>query len=124
MTPPPPFPLLPTAKPTPFPAMTDNRERKEGTMKAFIRGIHGSYKEGLSRKDKTLVVSNVATVRLPIGYVFAYACAAIEVFRIRVVFETRNLKGGISFIVVTAKVSHQTLPGILPCQSPMKQVEH
>jgi len=94
-------------------------------MKAFIRGTHGSYKEGLSRKDKTLAVSNVATVRLPIGHVFADACAAIEVFRIRVVFETRNLKGGISLIVVTAKVSHQTLPVILPFnRSPLKQVEH
>ena len=93
----------------------------------LIRGTHGSYKEGLScRKDKTLVVSNVATVRLPIGHVFTDAChaAAIKVFRMTVVLETRNLKGGISFIVVTAKVSHQTLPVILPFKSPLKQVEH
>ena len=93
-------------------------------MKAFIRGAHDSYKEGLSRKDKTLVVSNVAIVRLPIGHVFADAGAAIEVFRIRLVFETRNLKGGISFIVVTAKVSHQTLPLILLFKSQLKQVKH
>ena len=93
-------------------------------MKAFIRGTHDNYKEGLSRKDKTLVVSNVAIVRLPIGHVFADACAAIDIFRIRVVFETRNLKGGISFIVVTAKVSHQTLPLILLFKSPLKQVKH
>ena len=57
-------------------------------------------------KLSRVVTADVPTVRLPIGNIFPQAFATVEVFRIRIILETRDLERRISFVIVSTQVPH------------------
>jgi hypothetical protein len=70
------------------------------------------------------VAADVPTVGLPIRNIFPQALATVEVFRIRVILETRDLERRIGFIVVSTQIPHQTVKTLASCNILQAQSKH